>query len=745
MALSSLAGFPSDCDICQNIWKTFARPNNKTHKIELGAVEEALATQCHPHKTLLQEVLREHVQAEHSPAQGVLSNVYISSDYIGRGAMILIKDQSIRRTSQLLLAKRENVPHHPGTGRILNTKWADVGILRQWKKQCLSTHTATCENPLKIWSKTPAYLIDVRNKCLVAGSSVSGPFVALSYTYGPNTSILTIDAITLERLQRRHALDAPEFERYLSPVIRHAIGLTSVIDERYLWADALCIPHANEKLRMEELRMMGAIYANALVTIISLDGDSQYGLPGLEGISKARQIHKPIIPFGDEKLIVRNTSDFGFRFTVELHFDRGSDYHTRGWTFQEHQMSPRKIIFRNQELHWQCQCNSWHEDIWPALNERDSNLTFTGNTFQYPVPNGFPDLPSLSRIISDFNQTQLRYDEDALPAISGLLSVLSRSFIGGFLYGIPEMFFERGLSWRIDEKALGGKGNLRRRISSERPMDERLSQEGLPSWSWIGWRGQMILNSDVDEAVQFRYERFIDTAIEETFPITQWYTSNSPSDPPENRRRIRSSWFENRDAYKDIAKPLPPGWSRHDAPATNEHGVPYLYPDGCKYMFKHAAAPDKAWYYPFPVTAIDSSTPPVTPEQTSYLFCNTWRACLRGRRGEYFWHKHAILYNSSGAKVGNLYLHHRDDLSPFPDAASEDVPGFPVELVILSKSRKYSRTGNIEKGFGFEKTDWYKVLWVEWKEDTAYRLGSGEVEAEEWEKLDAQPVDLILG
>ncbi|KAM5357138.1 hypothetical protein ACJZ2D_016572 [Fusarium nematophilum] len=58
--------------------------------------------------------------------------------------------------------------------------------------------------------------------------------------------------------------------------------------------------------------------------------------------------------------------------------------------------------------------------------------------------------------------------------------------------------------------------------------------------------------------------------------------------------------------YKDFSKPMPPGWTRHDAPVTGTfHGEPHLYPDGCdKYVFKHAALPDPdqdmgAWYYKF--------------------------------------------------------------------------------------------------------------------------------------------------
>lgn len=738
MALSSPVEWPSDCETCQNIWRRFAQPDS-THEVNLGSFKQALTTQCHTHKPLVQAFAEYVSEDEEDEENNSVSSEQNSGDVgitTGSPGNSVTISQSISKLGycwELLLAKKDSVPHHPGTGRILNPEWADVDTLKQWKKQCLSTHGATCENPMKIWSTRPAYLIDVRNKCLVAGSSISAPFVALSYTYG-GASVPIIDAIALERLQESHALNAPEMEIYMSPVIQRAIHLTSVIEERYLWADALCIPHADEKLRLEELRMMGAIYANALITIIVADGDSQGGLSGLEGVSEHREMHQRIIPFGEEKLLVRNTGIFDL--------SGGSHYHSRAWTFQEYRMSPRKIIFLENELHWECQYSVWHEEMILGA-EIDKYI----DPRQSVIVSGFPDLGSLSHIITEFNETELRYDEDALPAISGLLSVLSRSFTGGFLYGLPEMFFERGLGW----SPYWFHTDIRRRIPSERPADKRLSQSELPSWSWIGWQG-MVNPFGHGEAARINDRS---NWIEETFPITQWYTSNSPSDPPENRRRIRPTWFENRDTYKDMEKPLPPGWSRHDAPATGKfRSEPHLHPDGCgEYIFKHTAMPDRdtgneAWYYPFPVAAIENSTPPFTPEQTSYLFCNTWGVRLWGQRTGKSRENTAVLYNSFGKAVGSLHLHHKDDLSLFPDTDSEDAPGLPVDLVVLYKSRQYSKTWNAQKEtyeLPLKKEDMYKVLWVEWKEGIAYRLASGVVWAKEWEKLDPQTVDLVLG
>lgn len=45
----------------------------------------------------------------------------------------------------------------------------------------------------------------------------------------------------------------------------------------YLWADALCVTHHDPKAASEQLRSMGAIYVNAVATIVATDGDLGLG------------------------------------------------------------------------------------------------------------------------------------------------------------------------------------------------------------------------------------------------------------------------------------------------------------------------------------------------------------------------------------------------------------------------------------------------------------------------------------
>ncbi|KAM0344842.1 hypothetical protein ACHAPU_007224 [Fusarium lateritium] len=541
-------------------------------------------------------------------------------------------------------------------------------------------------------------------------------------------------------LQQPSALTSPEFSDCVSPIIRQAMYLTSVIDERYLWADSLCITHHDREAASEQLQSMGAIYANAVVTIVAADGDSESGLPGLKGLSSSREMSQNVIPFGDEKLIVRNT--YGLSEMI-FFASRSQPYYSRGWTFQEYAMAKRKIIFNDSELHWVCSCSVWHEET--TLYTDIDDEVGPGSSL---LMAGFPDEWLLGKYIDAYNQRSLSFNEDALPAISGLLSVLSRSFQGGFLYGIPEMFFDHSLGWRPYFSL-----ELERRVPSARPIENRFAFSGLPSWSWLGWRGSVKTCNDTAIRVN---ERLL--SMEEAFPITEWYASTSPTCSPEKRRRIRSTWYENRAGYKDFTKPMPPGWSRRDITAQpSSHNEPRLYPEGCdRYVFKHESMLEQdgeplEWFYPFPVNEIHVSTPPSMPEQTQYLFCDTVQARVTGYHQEsadlgFPWDQEFRLYNKLGKQIGQLHPLNQDLRDRFPKYGAG--LGLPIDVVAVCKLKTCFKAWDSEKkeyGFQVIRKDLYLVLWIEWVNGVAHRLASGKVGAAEWESLELERVSLVLG
>ncbi|GAP86705.1 putative heterokaryon incompatibility protein [Rosellinia necatrix] len=675
----------------------------------------------------------------------------------------------------LLLVNKPSEPGCPGKHRVLDPDWADIDLLPLWKDRCLKTHGQKCENPMKIWKVRPAWLIDVELECLVPGHQSNEAFVALSYVYGTRPWFKITDKAALSRLQGPGSLGVPEMLACISPTIKHAMYLTKVLGERFLWADALCIPHIESKVSADQLNLMGAIYANAIVTIVVADTGSDKGIPGLRGVSHSREMKQAVIQFGTDQLVVAEAGHTHLSINVVK-----TPYNTRGWTYQESSMSGRNVIFMEKEFRWECSCSFWGEELVTYMEVR------THGGFRRDLDAilaGFPDTEGLSQALSAFNSRQLSFAEDALPSISGLLSVFSRSFVGGFLYGLPESFFDSTLGWQAPYLMFN------RRRPSSGVSRTRLGPSGLPSWSWVGWRAQF--------ARVFADDPFVyphtDT-IRETFPVTTWFTAGSPSAPASRRRQIFSTWFTDRETYKEVGndtnKPLPPGWTRHKVSDAFAHlkGMTILYPEGCgQFVFKHAALKDEHelekslfnhrinWaYYPFPIQEISGSALPYIPEQTEYLFCKTHRTYLWAARKAN--HGGFCILNAENMRVGHLvrptlthmprYLggdgsdweYGRESMA-FPLMKDKDgsgkeendqsPPGIMIELVAISRQKVYMKEeGPPVPGSLAARatvTERIAVLSVEWVDGVAYRRDYGEVDKEEWDKLPLEPIELILG
>lgn len=86
---------------------------------------------------------------------------------------------------------------------------------------------------------------------------------------------------------------------------------------------------------------MCVIYSHASVTLIAVDsGNCQYGLRGLEGISKPRRLKREVLSFGGVDRCVEHI----------FPLDRGSSasYYQRGWMFQERIFSKRRLYFEKK-------------------------------------------------------------------------------------------------------------------------------------------------------------------------------------------------------------------------------------------------------------------------------------------------------------------------------------------------------------------------------------------------------------
>lgn len=354
----------------------------------------------------------------------------------------------------------------------LNPDWINIDILRLWLRVCDRNHGDQCKM-VKATAGYPRWLVDVTSLCLVQAKP-GDRYAALSYVWGQVECAQALSS-NLEQLQRPGSISESNGSLVIPRTIRDAIKLVALLGLRLIWVDSLCIVQDDVESKHAQLNEMAAIYANAYVTIIAANGwDANHGLRGIKDVTETRMLG----PSGNQDIL-------------ESLQPYSTIWYSRGWTFQELIFSPRKIMFQYQMAIWECPCGVWHEathmseivleDIllarFKALDIKPPEFV-SCTPFEVRPNLEWPDLQQYMNLVRNYNDRHLTYPEDIIAGFSGVLSILSGVFEGGFIWGLPKMFFDIALLWRPGSP-------LERRVPSKN------SRVHLPSWSWAGWRGDI--------------------------------------------------------------------------------------------------------------------------------------------------------------------------------------------------------------------------------------------------------------
>ena len=557
---------PSNCEICQHVMRAFHTPFDNKYDVDFGTATDVLSKTCSAHGPLF-ATLKERFEAnEGDMVKITLQEAHFKLSKWARHNDVSITinvDESSLRFMEAFELVRETSADQVGCGVMPDPQWIDPNLLRKWKDCCEQTHGDECEHPLSHYQlahSTPAWLVDVQNRCLIPGTPEMH-YVTLSYKWGESERP-RLEKTSLPELQKSNSLT--KMGSRIPETIRNAIDLVQLLGVDYMWTDSLCIAQDDEFTKFTELNQMAAIYANSVLTIIAGEGeDAEYGLLGLKGISKPRELNQKWKKFGNKEKVITA------RFPWSHH--PNAPYFQRGWTFQEYLFSKRRLIFDKQSVRWECSHSKWSEEIVHS-DGPESKIRIN---WMDVIKDTWPSLGAFGYMLLEYNHRQFTYEEDVLPSLTGLFSMLSQKYEGGFLCGLPEMYFEAGLNW-------GGWGNdLTRRKSSDLSSASK-SLTLLPSWSWIGWKGRISgsWSSNEDYLKKGRY-----TGPMHTIPITEWYTSADPSG--REKRRIASKFLHERDALKDhLNRPLPVGWTRHKQdPSTTLKKMECVSDDGKYYAY----------------------------------------------------------------------------------------------------------------------------------------------------------------
>lgn len=166
--------------------------------------------------------------------------------------------------------------------RIANINGFDSNQVKLWLSTCMDRHESKCgldstkfEENMRSLEDQGFRLIDVLKDCVVVAPRQSR-YLALSYVWS---------RVEQFKLQKHSCatLAAPgslaEHRDRMSKTIRDAMYFVSVIGERYLWVDALCLVQDDPQSMVAGIQSMNCVFQNAIATIVAADGsDSTVGL-----------------------------------------------------------------------------------------------------------------------------------------------------------------------------------------------------------------------------------------------------------------------------------------------------------------------------------------------------------------------------------------------------------------------------------------------------------------------------------
>ncbi|KAJ4295494.1 hypothetical protein N0V90_007507 [Kalmusia sp. IMI 367209] len=363
-------------------------------------------------------------------------------------------------------------------------------------------------HPLGVQTFNPTRLLDLGSSEVdeiqlieTASSSVTHPYVALSYCWGPPEEARTqlkTERGTLDERKRCIPFSI------MSPVMQDAVRTTRTLSYRYLWIDALCIIQDDKQDWEREAESMGRVYSNAILTLCALSSSSCN-----EGFLQ-RHSSTLAIPFRSS---IDPTISGSYRlraYPLQTEESRGfikpsheidrvqSAWRTRAWTFQEYELSTRILFFGRSRIHLVCPASTWVED-----NHRHENPKFLQAFVHHIVEHraGTTDREELYshwlNLLERYGDRKCTFASDKLPAISGIAKLMADAVGDTYIAGIWSGALPSGLLW-----------------SSRSPEHKELETHlracdavGLPSWSWASQtalftHGNSLFWLDSDDAVR---------------------------------------------------------------------------------------------------------------------------------------------------------------------------------------------------------------------------------------------------
>ncbi len=418
-----------------------------------------------------------------SPTDRKLRRVVNEIELLPIGAVGVSQKKHVRSTSR---KKLEFLQYRPVKDVL------DLSLAKAWLAECES-HTS-CSDQILPFMKERFRVIDVWNKCLIVTPRACR-YLALSYVWGatPDPMTCKLSLKNQAQLFSPGSLNLEPSGLNLPRTIRDMLTFTESIGERYVWIDTMCIIQDDPEDKALLVGRMNSIYENAVLTVIAAAGSDANA--GLHGITP-----RPMSPYEQATLIETSNGSMTLalcRPSLKTAL-RKSTWNSRGWTYQEQNLSKRCIYFTEREVFFACEKHAWREDraleLAPSSSQKrirtgppwwsSGGIDHDPSTLcTFPRSKKY-DFAKYKAAVEDFSRRDLKYEQDVVDAFTGILNNFSLypsddSFTI-FRHAMPSQFFRLALEWQPTEP-----DTLRRRL----PESNSSYRITFPSWSWAGWVG----------------------------------------------------------------------------------------------------------------------------------------------------------------------------------------------------------------------------------------------------------------
>jgi len=323
---------------------------------------------------------------------------------------------------------------------------------------------------------------------LVSGNGRSGYYATLSHCWGdPHNRPLSTTDQTLPSRQRGIEDEA------LPKTFRHAVHVCRELGIEYIWIDSLCIIQEQETQEdwAKEAPRMGLVYGNSTLNI-----SAAAAADSTQGCFRERlgliTWPCPIMLFEKACCLSRypvwREEHMGDPGDAEHSGDIDQDFSNvlarRAWVLQEQVLSRRSIIFAEKRLIWRCPTLLTNEK-YPLGIPRAPDISSDNRRLLHCILNGItsfiPEEPAVDiytcwyRTVVEFTSRNLTYEQDRLPAISGIAKRFGTAVNDNYHAGLWRKDMVFGLLWYVIREEVECTSNLAR----------------APSWSWASVNGEV--------------------------------------------------------------------------------------------------------------------------------------------------------------------------------------------------------------------------------------------------------------